>query len=1066
MALVYTVTANVNGGETLTAFKGAGGPEIFTLTLDPTSSNGSYTFTLMGPLDDAAHSDSISLGFTVQATDADGDPVNTSFNVSIADDQPTDSSISTKTVGEEGLSFANHNVNGEAQNASVTTSLNINWGADQNNPTTGGGLDDRSVAFASTMVSTLNNLHLTSNGQALSYSIGTAANGDALLTATAGSDHHTVFTVELSDANNGSYTFTLADNLDHPSSSTAENTLSISFNVVATDSDGDSVNQSFTVNVQDDVPVVTGTVAAQTVGEEGLSFGNHLQPNESQVASTGDISLKISWGADQNNPTAGSGTHDRSVAFASNTISGLNNLNLTSNGQTLHYAISQDATGALLTATAASDNHTVFTVQLSDANNGTYNFTLADNLDHPNVQGGNLDSFTFNVVATDSDGDTVSQTFGVNVQDDIPVVTAVAAQTVGEEGLSFGNHHVNGEAQNASTGDISLNISWGADQNNPTAGSGAHDRSVAFASGTTTALAALNLTSNGQALSYAITQNATGALLTATAGSDNHTVFTVQLSDASNGTYNFTLFDNLDHPAGLGANLDSFTFNLVATDSDGDTVSQSFAVNVQDDIPVVTAVTAQTVGEEGLSFGNHHQPNEAQNASTGNVSLNISWGADQNNPTAGGGAHDRSVAFASNTVSGLQGLHLTSNGQALSYAITQDATGALLTATAGSDNHTVFTVQLSRSPRTAPTISRSPTISTIRSCRAAISVSPSRSTWWRPIPTAIRSTSRLWSTCRISVTLPVAGVGTEDTVKEANLLDGSSPDIHALSQVTDSLNVSWGADQNDSGNIANRSVSFQHATASADVQVTDVNGHAITGLTSNGATVQYGIFNGVLVGYTNGDPLFHQVFTVSLNDNGSTGSYTFTLLNNLDHPAGNGSNTLNFTFDYTADRQRRRHFEQLARLHRHGAGCLTCRPPMSATPARSTKPICRTAISRWCSVWCRSAGFTGDLNITWGADNNPSTSSTRAIGRSVSFTNNSNAALDVHRNLDRSGYAPDHDDRRTDLGWPDDQLRLPQRRTGRLHRQRIRIYATHGVHGHAVGARRRLLQLHPARQPG
>src|ERR1700744_1853328 len=122
-----------------------------------------------------------------------------------------------------------------------------------------------------------------------------------------------------------------------------------------------------------------------------------------------------------------------------------------------------------------------------------------------------------------------------------------------------------------------------------------------------------------------MTQNSTGALLTATAGSDHHTVFTVQLSDANNGTYNFTLADNLDHPSVQGGNLDSFTFNVVATDSDGDTVNQSFAVNVQDDIPVVTAVTAQTVGEEVLSFGNHMQPNEAQNASTGNVSLNISW---------------------------------------------------------------------------------------------------------------------------------------------------------------------------------------------------------------------------------------------------------------------------------------------------------------------------------------------------------------------------------------------------------------------------------------------------------
>ena len=479
---------------------------------------------------------------------------------------------------------------------------------------------------SNTITAPFNALNLTSNGQALSLRHHPGfdrfvADGDRRLR-----QPHRVHGTVVRRQHNGSYNFTLVDNIDHPIVQ-GGNFDNLTFNVVATDSDGDPVSQSFTVGIQDDVPVVTGTVAAQTVGEEGLSFGNHHVNGEAQNASTGDVSLNISWGADQNNPTSGAAVGDRSVTFGSSTLTVLTGLNLTSNGQALSYAITQDATGTLLTATAGSDSHTVFTVQLSDANNGTYNFTLVDNIDHPSVQGGNLDSFAFTVVAIDSDGDSVTQSFSVNVQDDVPVVTAaVSAQTVGEEGLSFGNHHVNGEAQNASTGNISLNISWGADQNNPTSGGGTFDRSVAFASGTTTALSGLHLTSNGQALSYSVSPD--GTLLTATAGSDNHTVFTVQLSDTGNGTYNFTLVDNIDHPSAHGArkNLDSFTFNVVATDSDGDTVPQSFSVSVQDDIPLATAVAAQTVGEEGLSFGNHGIIGESQVASTGNVSLNISWG--------------------------------------------------------------------------------------------------------------------------------------------------------------------------------------------------------------------------------------------------------------------------------------------------------------------------------------------------------------------------------------------------------------------------------------------------------
>ncbi len=146
--------------------------------------------------------------------------------------------------------------------------------------------------------------------------------------------------------------------------------------------------------------------------------------------------------------------------------------------------------------------------------------------------------------------------------------------------------------------------------------------------------------------------------------------------------------------------------------------------------------------------------------------------------------------------------------------------------------------------------------------------------------------------------MPIAGLGTPDSVKEANLPDGSSPNSHNLS-VTDGLNIAWGADNNNSGNTDNRSVSFQHATASADVQITDVDGNTINGLTSNGALVHYTIFNNELIAYTGNDARFNQVFTVSLNDDG-TGSYTFTLLSNLDHPNANGNNTLNLTFDYTA----------------------------------------------------------------------------------------------------------------------------------------------------------------------
>ncbi|MBN8975873.1 MAG: VCBS domain-containing protein [Rhizobiales bacterium] len=89
--LQYVVTSRPDGGEVLTAYKGDGRGDdarVFLLTLDPTSAHGAYSFDLLGTLDHATGSDSIGLTFTVQAADADGDIVNTSFTVNVADDAP------------------------------------------------------------------------------------------------------------------------------------------------------------------------------------------------------------------------------------------------------------------------------------------------------------------------------------------------------------------------------------------------------------------------------------------------------------------------------------------------------------------------------------------------------------------------------------------------------------------------------------------------------------------------------------------------------------------------------------------------------------------------------------------------------------------------------------------------------------------------------------------------------------------------------------------------------------------------------------------------------------------
>jgi len=142
----------------------------------------------------------------------------------------------------------------DEEGAALTTSadLNIIWGADDNNT----GEANRSVAFDLDQPSLKD---LTSNGEAVTFSL----NEDGtFLTATAGAIDTPVFTVSLSDLESGSFSFTLLDNLGHPTINT-EDDLNLEFNFIATDADGDTVSGSFDVIVDARVIEATSTVTAK-----------------------------------------------------------------------------------------------------------------------------------------------------------------------------------------------------------------------------------------------------------------------------------------------------------------------------------------------------------------------------------------------------------------------------------------------------------------------------------------------------------------------------------------------------------------------------------------------------------------------------------------------------------------------------------------------------------------------------------------------------------------------------------------------------------------------------------
>jgi T1SS-143 domain-containing protein len=941
-AITYVLSEN---GTLLTA--SAGERVVFTVKLSDVDS-GTYTFTLKDNLDHVgANGASIALGFNFTATDADGDPVGSSFTVNINDDVPTTGAIAGETLIESTSAESSNAFIAKALNG---ISLNVDWNSDDANA---GGTNDRSVAFTTSAAPS----GLTSNGQTIIY---TLSDNGTLLTATAGA--RTVFTVQLSDTGNGTYTFNLLDNLDHAGANGVS--LPLTFSFTATDSDGDTTSPaSFTVNVTDDSPSI-GTPDILTLVES-------TSPSSSNafISATATGSLAVDWNSDDNNQVSGPGASDRSVAFTAATLTSLNALHLTSNGTALTYSFSDN--GQLLTAKAGGT--TVFTVQLSDTANGTYTFKLFDNLDHASGNAKNDLALTFGFTATDSDGDTTAPaSFTVHVTDDVPVAGVGDTRGVDEDDLLSGTSPNFFDLQVGGR----LNIDWNSDDHD---GGNVANRSVSFehtAAADNVAVRdvnnnLVNLTSDGATVHYTII----GEDLVAYTGNNPffNRVFVVSLDDDNTGSYTFTLLGHVDHPTADGQNTLTFTFDYTATDSDGDKSSSVFSVTVKDDVPTIGNTESESVREDSLptTFYDTTFP-DAPNSTVQLGDLNINWGADNNNS---GATNNRSVVFT--TAAGATGL--TSDGTAIVYSISAD--GTVLTAKAGV--RTVFTVELSDSGDGSYKFTLFDNIDHAASGQNDDS---------RTLSFGIKATDSDGdsATANFAVTIvddaPEAHTGDGRTINENDLSNGTSPNAPGLTATGD-LNISWGADDANpsaGGGLGDRAVGFRFNSAADNVDAENSNGQNLT-LRSDGQTVQYAFDGQKLVGYIGANLASGtRIFEVTLSD-ANDGSYTFKLLGNLDHPTGSGTNLVNLTFSYTAT---------------DGDGdtsssnfTVTIRDdvPEIGAPVASTLTEDTTIVGGG-EEFVPQTALNKSLNINWGADDNNS----GTANRSVAFSSSIDSGDSVH----------------------------------------------------------------------
>jgi T1SS-143 domain-containing protein len=723
-AAVLSQGANViwgTDGGTLVGFVNVGGGAgydagtdrlVFRLT---DNGDGTFTFDLKDQVDHANGSGdnsvlTLNLTGAFTATDFDGDSVTLNANsirVEVENDIPqaVSGGLATIHVDEDELTTASGDgstgiTDGDAQLDSATFSSAslanlVTSGADEKidfdlntsvsgNVTTTGG--------AAVLSQGANVIWGTEGGALVGFvNVGGGAGYDA------GTDR---LVFRLTDNGNGTFSFDLKDQIDHPAGAgdNAVLTLNLTGAFTAKDSDGDAVTlnaNSVTVEVENDVPAgASGAVATIHVDEDDLTTASGdnstgITDGDGQLDSatftSASLANLVTSGADEkidfdlNTSVSGNVTTTTGAAVLSQ---GANVIWGTEGGALVGFVNVGGGAGY-----DAGTDRLVF--RLTDNGNGTFSFDLKDQVDH--AAGSGDDSIlTLNLTsaftAKDFDGDAVTlnaNSITVEVENDIPAAVSGGLALI----------HVDEDDLTTASGDNSTGITDGDAQLDSATFTSASlaglvtpgaDEKVDFdlnmsVSGNVTTTGGAAVLSQGANVIWGTDSGAlvgfvnVGGTAGYNAGTDR---LVFRLTDNGNGTFSFDLKDQLDHPAGSGDNA-NLTLNLtgafIATDFDGDAVAlnaNSIRVEVENDVPALgTASIARTVHEDALNNaqGDGNEEGIGQTTvATGTFSGVKIEGADETGSFSINGALDG------------QSAGLTSKGGAVLYNVSPD--GHTLTA--------------------------------------------------------------------------------------------------------------------------------------------------------------------------------------------------------------------------------------------------------------------------------------------------------------------------------------------------------------------------------------------------
>ncbi|WP_019350753.1 retention module-containing protein [Vibrio splendidus] len=516
--------------------------DIFTITFSSVVL-GEYTFTLLEELDHLPVQGNNDQIFTLPVIAVDKDNTDSAvkpLTVTITDDVPTitdTTGASTFVVDEDDLGTL-----AQATGSFVTTE-----GADQ--------VEVYELRNISTLEATLSS---GSEGIKITEITG-AANTTTYQGATDPSGTP-IFTLVLTD--DGAYTFTLLGPLNHATTPSNLDTLTIPFDVVAVDGDGDDSNQYvLPIEVLDDVPVMTAPTGETVVDEDDLTGIGSDQSEDTIINGL----FTVDEGAD-------------GVVLYELVDEDLVLTGLTSDGESLEWlAVSQNGTTFTYVAQTATSNEAVFEI-IFDTSDNSYQFELFKPLKHPDGANENAIDLDFSIVAEDFDQDQ-SDAIGlkITVTDDVPLVTTQSITRL--EGQGYGNSKVDMFANATDVGADGAVLSRIEGISN-------NGADIVFRSGNNGPYSSgFDLNSGSQQVRVYEQTNG---------GADTRELGRLRIN--SNGEVEFRANGYLDHD---GDDTIDFSINVIATDGDLDTSETPLDITITDRDSTRIALKVTTFEDAG-----------------------------------------------------------------------------------------------------------------------------------------------------------------------------------------------------------------------------------------------------------------------------------------------------------------------------------------------------------------------------------------------------------------------------------------------------------------------------------